>query len=164
MRPRMLAALGLATALALHPVGARATDVPADPGPGGDSGSVSPFRAVRDATARYQDVATAEADGYVQASACVPLMGSHYVRSVAASQEELEITQPNILVYESQPDGSLRLVAVEYASATPAVLFGRDFDAPPEDAQPYAHYTLHLWIWEENPAGLFSAGNPRLTC
>lgn len=155
---RMLAALGLATALALHPVGALATDVSAD------SGSGSPFLAVKNATAPYQDVATAEADGYVQASECVPLMGSHYVRSVAASQEELDTSQPNILVYESQPDGSLTLVAVEYASATPASLFGHDFDAPPEDGDPYSHYTLHLWIWEENPAGLFSAGNPRLTC
>ncbi|MEX2549894.1 MAG: hypothetical protein WD638_06695, partial [Nitriliruptoraceae bacterium] len=62
-------------------------------------------------------------------------------------------------------DGQLRLVAVEYASWQPASLFGQTF-APPagigEPGPPF--YTLHAWIWQGNPDGVFAPFNPNVTC
>jgi hypothetical protein len=26
------------------------------------------------------------------------------------------------------------------------------------------HYDLHVWLWKENPAGLFKPINPSMTC
>jgi hypothetical protein len=27
-----------------------------------------------------------------------------------------------------------------------------------------SHYDLHVWLWKENPAGLFSPTNPAVKC
>ena len=118
---------------------------------------------VRAATAQYHSLAAAIADGYMQASPCVPNMGYHYQRGVSAPGE-LDATSPEVLVYAPRPDGSLRLVAVEYASAGPAELFGRSFDppAPPGEGPPF--HTLHAWIWQGNPAGTFAPLNPNVRC
>jgi hypothetical protein len=103
----------------------------------------------------------AEADGYELIGGCVPGIGYHYIKSVAAGQEDLNPHEPNLLVYAPQPDDSLKLVAVEYASETPANLYGQDF-APPTEEVPFD--SLHAWIWKENPAGVFNATNPRVVC
>lgn len=162
-RPLAALALGLAAALALPPAAALAS--PSDPAtlpaPHPATEDIGDqLRAVKHATARYHDVSNAKEDGYQPASACVPGMGYHFARSVAKGQKELEPTEPNILVYAPQRDGGLKLVAVEYASAAPATLFGRAFDPP--GTVPY--YTLHAWVWERNPHGLFTAENPRIHC
>lgn len=117
---------------------------------------------VRRATARYHDVERARADGYEPGSPCVPHMGFHYVRSIAADEQELDPTAPNILVYSPQPDGGLRLVAVEYASWAPAVLFGRSFDPPGAGGPPF--HALHAWVWQANPNGTFAAHNSNISC
>jgi hypothetical protein len=82
--------------------------------------------------------------------------------------------RPPILIYE--PDGDkLRLVAAEWfiplatgIKERPSV-FGRAFDGPMEGHEPLLpkvlhHYDLHVWLWKENPAGLFSPTNPGVTC
>lgn len=117
---------------------------------------------VRRATAQYHDVAQAVADGYQPASPCVEHMGFHYLRSVAEDASELHITQPNILVYAPRPDGTLRLVAVEYGSWKPASLFGQDFDPPHQGGPPF--HTLHAWVWQANPDGTFEALNTNISC
>ncbi|MGP3966461.1 hypothetical protein [Streptomyces sp. 6N223] len=121
----------------------------------------SQIEAVKHATAQYHDVEEAEADGYLLATECVPGMGVHYARAIATDQEELDITQPNILVYAPQRDGSLELVAVEYGSESADELFGHRFDSPTTSV-PF--YSLHAWVWEKNPHGLFTAENPRISC
>jgi hypothetical protein len=82
-------------------------------------------------------------------------------------------------VYEPQPNGRLRLVAVEYVvfqdawhDAHPGdtgkpELFGEEFEAvgagnryglPP-------FYELHAWLWKHNPKGTFGEDwNPRVSC
>jgi hypothetical protein len=82
--------------------------------------------------------------------------------------------RPAILLYE--PDGDkLRLVGAEWfiPLATGVkerpVIFGKPFDGPMEGHEPLLpkalhHYDLHVWLWKENPAGLFSPTNPRVTC
>ena len=117
---------------------------------------------VRAATAQYHDVSQALADGYAQASGCVPGMGFHYVRSIAAGQSDLNTTVPNVLVYAPRPDGSLRLVAVEYASWSPASLFDTAFASPGGGGPPF--HTLHAWVWQANPDGIFAPFNPNILC
>ena len=48
-------------------------------------------------------------------------------------------------------------------------MLGQPFDGPMEGHEPLMphgmhHYDLHVWLWKENPACLFSPTNPRLTC
>lgn len=134
---------------------------------------------VRAATARYHDVAAAIADGYAPASPCVPSMGFHFQRHAAGTDPEtgdpaslpvvttdaaeLDPASPEILVYAPRPDGRLGLVAVEYATWDPdAELFGRPFDAPHEGGPPF--HTLHAWVWQGNPAGMFEPLNPNVRC
>lgn len=62
------------------------------------------------------------------------------------------------------------------APSAPPRLFGRAFDGPMQGhemlrtgtethvtVQPW-HYDIHVWLWEENPSGLFAHYNPRLSC
>jgi hypothetical protein len=94
--------------------------------------------AVRAATARFQDVKAAVAEGYVRApvSMCdtaetmgkppsLAATGIHYFRPdllgitgppnprVSGDGTDTDFRKPAILIYEPQPDGSLQLVAVE---------------------------------------------------
>jgi hypothetical protein len=129
---------------------------------GGEPETSQQLAEVRRATARYHDVARAEEDGYRQASGCVDHMGYHYLRSVASHADELDHTAPNILVYAPRADGGLRLVAVEYASWQPATLLDRTFDQPVSGGPPF--HTLHAWVWQGNPSGVFTAHNPNVSC
>jgi hypothetical protein len=137
---------------------------------------------VRRATARYQDVDAATAAGFVDISGCVPQMGHHYARltqipdpdnagewltvpSVTADQAGLDHTDPDLLVYVPRPNGSLRLVAVEYGSWAPASLFGTAFAPPaPEGSGGPPFHTLHAWVWQANPLGMFAPYNPNVSC
>src|SRR5271170_4195382 len=74
---------------------------------------------VRAATARYQNVHAAIADGFVQGTPCVSgpdmgAMGIHYVRPDRITNAVLDAAEPEALIYEPQPGGALRLVGVEY--------------------------------------------------
>ena len=81
--------------------------------------------------------------------------------------------KPNVLVYEPQADGKLRLVAAEWlvplavAKERPS-LFGQPFQGPMEGHEPlipreFLHYDLHAWL-VENPEGTFSPTNPNVNC
>lgn len=152
MRSRTAFIAALTVALALAPPGAAAT--------GSEPDTNQQLAAVRAATAQYHDVERAISDGYQLASGCSANMGFHYLRSIAQDATELDVTVPNILVYAPRPDGSVRLVAVEYASWEPASLFNRRFDPPV--GVPF--YTLHVWVWQANPDGMFAARNPNVHC
>jgi hypothetical protein len=135
-------------------------------------------------TARFQDVDEATQAGYAKfldkdKIACIDLpgsggMGTHYVSS-GVGDTDLDPGKPEAVVYETQPDGSLRLVAVEYivfqeawdaAHNTAPSLFGQQFKLIKGDNR-YgipAFYELHAWIWKWNPRGLFDDWNSRVTC
>src|SRR5262245_45773624 len=68
------------------------------------------------ATARFQDVAQAIAEQYVDIGVFIPHMGHHYMRQdLVDAQFDLE--HPELLVYADDPcGGALQLVAVEYAT------------------------------------------------
>ena len=140
---------------------------------------------VRDATAAYRDPAAALAGGYelltdASGLACIDMpgegtMGIHYVKSALVQAGAIDATRPQALVYEQTTDGRLDLAAVEYvvlqagwdsAHAAPPSLFGTQFDLTPTDNR-YglpAFYSLHAWVWTENPAGMFKMWNPSLQC
>ena len=123
---------------------------------------------VRAATAKYHDVNEALLDGYVPVGGCValpsgPAMGIHYV-NIQAVDAELDVAEPEILVYAPEEDGELRLVAVEYMipkALMPGVpeLYGRHFHDGPMDS-----WTLHAWVWRHNPAGMFEDFNSKVSC
>lgn len=137
---------------------------------------------VRQATAKYHDVNVAIADGYIATDHCIASpaggMGYHYVNPTLARNPMLDITTPEILLY-ALVGGELKLVAVEYFFGVGApdapvpnpappspILFGRIFDGPMLGHEPGMppHYDLHAWIWQVNPAGMFTPFNPNVSC
>ena len=52
-----------------------------------------------------------------------------------------------------------------FFTPTPSV-FGQSFDGPMPGHNPSMpwHYDLHVWLWADNPSGLFAPFNPSLSC
>src|SRR5690606_33442656 len=88
------------------------------------------------ATAKYNHIENALADGYEDIGVVVPQMGHHYMKSNIVNGV-FEIDKPEILVYSPHPvTGKMRLVAVEYAVPL-------DFPEP-------EGFTGDLDEWDEN--------------
>jgi hypothetical protein len=143
----------------------------------------------QEALDKYKDPIVAVHDGYWSTIGCVMYpkagsgeghvsykpggMGIHFVNFGLIGQP-LDPLKPQVLIYEPQGD-KLQLVAAEWlVPATPQVketpqLFGQKFDGPMEGHHPlmpiqFHHYDLHVWLWKNNPYGLFSPTNPELRC
>jgi hypothetical protein len=84
--------------------------------------------------------------------------------------------KPEALVYAPDRWGRLHLVALEYVvfqapwkaehgSAMPR-LFHQMFmsTGEPNRYEIPAFFSLHVWLWKFNPAGLFEPFNPRVSC
>lgn len=121
-------------------------------------------------------------------------MGIHYVRPdmlgitappnprVDGVGTHTDFLKPAILLYEPQADGSLKLVGVEnlvFAKAwksaghdTPPSFHGVAYDTmiddpatPIDEAHNFEpHHDRHIWLYRENPNGVFAQFNPRVTC
>jgi hypothetical protein len=121
-------------------------------------------------------------------------MGIHYFRPdllgitappdprVAGTGTHTDFLTPSILIYEPQANGSLELVAVEnlaFATAweaaghrDPPSFHGVPYDYMVNDPETDAdeahmfepHYDRHVWIYRENPNGLFAPFNPNVSC
>ena len=121
-------------------------------------------------------------------------MGVHYVRPdllgitappsprVNGDGTHTDFRVPGILIYEPQKDGSMTLVAVEnlvFAKAwrdaghsTPPTFLGVPYDSMIDDPATVAdeahmfapHFDRHVWIYRENPNGVFAPFNPAVTC
>ena len=148
---------------------------------------------VRNATQRYQNVANAGPD-YGPALGCVSgpdhgAMGIHYVNgslvngeTLLGDSQQLDPTRPQALIYEPQPNGELKLVAVEFvilASALPPgahpevdghlmlYIDGQSPSRPNGTPNRYglpALFELHVWAWKDNPQGAFVDWNNHVTC
>ena len=121
---------------------------------------------VRTAAAKYLDVDDAVKAGYVDIALFVPHMGWHYMKD-SLVDGRFEPTKPELLVYADDPCGGKRkLVAVEYAvplalsKKAPQGFIGRadEWDAN----QTFQLWTLHAWVYEFNPDGVFAAFNKRI--
>jgi hypothetical protein len=145
---------------------------------------------VREALDKYKDPVVAVHDGYFSTLGCVHFdkpagagqvptythagaMGIHFLNGTLITPK-LDPMVPQVLLYE--PDGEkLRLVAAEwFVPLSTGVkerpqLFGQKFDGPMAGHHPLmptalTHYDLHVWLWKDNPAGLFSPTNPAVKC
>jgi hypothetical protein len=139
------------------------------------------LKIVRDSTERFKDVKLAENEGYRLEFGCVSgddfgAMGLHYVNDTLVGNGIVDVNHPQIILYEAQPDGSLKLTGADYlvvASAwdekhpgTTPQLMGQIFhyfEAPNRFGLP-AFYTLHVWAWKENPKGAFVNWHPNVSC
>jgi hypothetical protein len=93
-------------------------------------------------------------------------MGYHYA-DTNLIDDVVEEFKPELLLYEPQKNGKLRLVAVEYivpftawTTPTPPVLHGLTFHAN----QTFQVWALHAWVFHHNPAGMFADWNPTINC
>jgi len=135
---------------------------------------------VRAATERFKDVAVAEAEGYTLQFGCVSgpdagAMGMHFVNGPLVGDGELDPTLPEIVIYEPQPNGRLRLIGADFlvladawnaTHAGPPELMGQLFhlfESPNRFGLP-AFYTLHVWAWKESPTGTFVNWHANVSC
>ena len=141
----------------------------------------------RAALDKYRDPVLAVHDGYFSTVGCVEYpqgsregtmqyapggMGVHFL-NMQLIGPTMDPGKPQVLIYEPVGD-KLRLVAAEWfvpvaASATPPTIFGKQLEGPMEGHHPLMpaglhHYDLHVWLWKDNPAGIFSPTNPALKC
>jgi len=93
-----------------------------------------------------------------------------------------DFNKPAILIYEPQADGSLQLVAVENlvfqkswhaaGNQKPPSFHGVEWDTMQDnpatkidEAHMFEpHYDRHVWLYRENPRGLFAQFNPNVSC
>jgi hypothetical protein len=93
-----------------------------------------------------------------------------------------DFRNPAILVYEPQADGSLQLVALEnlvFAAAwrqagnqQPPSFHGLAYDHMVDDPATTVdeahgfeeHYDRHVWLYRDNPRGVFAMMNPNVSC
>ena len=122
------------------------------------------------------------------------VMGIHYFRPdllgitgppnprVSGTGTHTDFTKPAILIYEPQADETLQLVAVENlvfikaweaaGNAAPPSFQGVPYDKMVDDPATEAdeahlfepHYDRHVWLYRENPNGVYAQYNPNATC
>ncbi|MEX1258808.1 MAG: hypothetical protein WEG36_14435 [Gemmatimonadota bacterium] len=129
------------------------------------------LQAVRAATARFSSFEQAEKGAYtfLFGGSCFSdptegAMGYHYVNT-SLLDAVVDPLQPEAVMYEPQANGSLKLVGLEYVvpgtawtNSEPPRLFGQDYSFG------NGLYTLHVWLWQTNPNGMFTPWNPTVSC
>ncbi|MGQ0816041.1 MAG: hypothetical protein ACT4O1_16540 [Gemmatimonadota bacterium] len=127
--------------------------------------------ALRELTRPYQNLEQARSAGYdTKITDCMSDaqggMGYHFGKGsyIDGTVEEMK---PEIVMYEPAPNGELKLVGIEYVvpfdkwtSPNPPQLFGHSFARN----EMFKVWALHMWIWRDNPAGLFTGWNPTVSC
>ena len=114
-------------------------------------------------------------------------MGIHYLRrellGIGKNQTRLDVTkahadftQPAGLIYEPQADKTLVLVAIENVVSraaweaaghkTPPAFYDTPFRLRPANSgmQTESQYELQIWLYRDNPSGMFAPYNPKVTC
>ena len=127
---------------------------------------------MRAATAKYHDIQNALNDGFAFRVPCGAPgegdepVGAIYTKPTHVRDGKIDPALPDGLIYEPTPDGP-RLVGVEllmpyalWPSAEPPTFVGTPFM---REDEPHA-FALHVWIWLNNPNGMFAESNPRVTC
>jgi hypothetical protein len=116
----------------------------------------------RNATAKYHDVATAEADGYVFLD-CVPGEGLEYLNEDLIDCN-FDIEHPEALHYIQQGN-HLKLVGVEYVVPIACTVTAPEGFTGDADEWEFMAEGLPIWavraaIWLPNPDGMFEENNP----
>lgn len=137
---------------------------------------------------KYDDPIVAVHDGYLSTLGCIEYpdgggegtmpyapggMGVHFLNPQLLGPT-LDPGKPQVLIYEPHGD-QLRLVAaewfvpVEVAGSERPQIFGKELEGPMEGHKPLMpeglhHYDLHVWLWKDNPEGVFAPTNPKVSC
>jgi hypothetical protein len=126
---------------------------------------------VRNATALYHSTTQAINAGYQPDDHCVSApglggMGYHWVNPSLVNPI-FEPLKPEVVLYATGPGGNLRLVAVEYIVINvgqTAPKFGNQPFVVGGTPVPVPHWSLHVWLYENNPSGMFTPFNPNISC
>lgn len=170
------AAALLFTAACESPAGLRPEDGPLfNAGAGAHAPGSDQLKAARRATARFHSETQALQAGYVPDDHCVAVpglggMGFHWVNPDLIDPV-FDPSRPEVVLYAPGENGQTRLVAVEYVvidigQARPTMA-GHAFDiggVPPLAAAGVPHWSLHVWLYEDNPNGIFTPFNPNVSC
>jgi hypothetical protein len=149
--------------------------------------TASQVHAAKVATAGFTHPAGAAKAGYgllkdAAGIACISMkgmggMGVHYANG-SLVDSKIQVKHPEAAVYRFTTNGHLKLAALEYlvlrkdwraahgANAPRPKLFGHRFNLTPDHNRfglP-AFFSLHAWLWYNNPAGKFTMWNPRVHC
>jgi hypothetical protein len=127
---------------------------------------------VRQATAQFHRIEAAKQAGWKDSlTNCFSDpqaggMGYHY-GNLNLFDGQVNVSEPELLLYEPQKNGTLELVAVEYAipftawtGAQPPQLFGQPF----HENFAFGLWVLHVWVHRDNPSGMFQDWNPTVSC
>jgi hypothetical protein len=150
--------------------------------------NVAAISAVRKALDKYKDPVAAVRDGYYSTVGCVDFpaggtehgsmeykpgaMGVHFI-NMGLVGPKLDSTKPQVLLYEPVGD-KLVLTGAEWfvptdLAKTPPTILGHQLMGPMEGHAPIMpaelhHWDLHVWLWKDNPNGMFSATNSAVKC
>ena len=144
-----------------------------DDGPSAPSATAQAVATLRAATERYHDVDAAVADGFVFLHGCEVRPGEGpagmlYVHMERLTDGAIDAAAPDALLYEpGRGGGRPTLVGVELAvpyalwtGQEPPTFLGTPFQREDE----FGVFALHVWVWRENPEGLFAESNPGISC
>jgi hypothetical protein len=144
--------------------------------------------AAKAALAKYADPIAAVKDGYYSTVACIDFptgavdgpityppgaMGVHFLNPGNIGPK-LDPTKPQVLIYEPHGD-KLVLTAAEWlmpvaaAGGVAPAIFGHTLAGPMDGHEPImpaslTHYDLHVWLWKNNPKGMFTSTNSDIHC
>ena len=144
--------------------------------------------AAKAALAKYSDPLMAIKDGYFSTLACIDFpagakdgpveyppgaMGVHFLNP-ANIGPNLDPAKPQVLLYEPVGDklvltGAEWFVPVAVAGDKAPSIFGQTLAGPMDGHEPIMpaslrHYDLHVWLWKDNPKGMFTSTNAAVKC
>jgi hypothetical protein len=145
---------------------------------------------VRTALDKYRDPIAAVRDGFYSSVSCIDFpkgavdgavkykpgaMGVHFI-NMGNVGPKLDPAKPQVLIYKPVGD-KLQLVAAEWfvpagmvkPGAPQPKMFEQVMQGPMPGHEPImpaelVHYDLHVWLWDENPAGVFEPTNANVKC
>ena len=150
--------------------------------------NVAAINAVRKALDKYKDPIVAVREGYLSTVGCVDFpgggtehgsmeykpgaMGVHFI-NMSYISPKLDSTKPQVLLYEPVGD-KLVLTGAEWfvptdVAKTPPTILGHQLMGPMEGHAPIMpaelhHWDMHVWLWKDNPNGMFSPTNSAVKC
>jgi hypothetical protein len=165
-----------------------------DPGLGPDLAAVRRATAAFHEVERAIEAGYADPRGAHCDESAAGAMGVHSGNPALVQSQALDPAQPEVLLYLPTEEGGVRLIGVEYlqpvllrnpvtgvvapwfaqapwpanyivVTPTPQ-LFGQTFQGPMPGHVPGMpwHWDLHVWVWANNPSGMFAQWNPALSC
>ena len=146
------------------------------------------LQAAKTALSKYNDPFVAIKDGYFSTLGCIDFprgakdgpieyppgaMGVHFLNP-ANIGPVLDPAKPQVLIYEQVGD-KLVLTAAEWfmpvavAGGKAPAIFGQTLAGPMDGHEPIMpaalrHYDLHVWLWKDNPLGVFTSTNSVIKC